>query len=211
MSSVFLDPFINRLTAALDRLGEVGEDAVWKFWLNAYDRIRRRHVGVVVRQIMARHNLKPEQLALELGAAGAPFAYAAMEGKISLDKFQLMMDIFAPGECLLPPRSERFAAATMKTMDFVRQRLQDPIERPLDREIYEYVSRATRCKQWFVAREVGDAATLRNLCLRMCDEVGEVVEKRAIRNLTDLDRIIDEWSVAYLVCVSNVSVLEGGR
>jgi hypothetical protein len=211
MSSVFLDPFMNRLTAALDGLGEAGDREVWKCWLTAYDRIRRRHVGAVVRQIMARHNLKPEQLALELGAAGAPFAYAAMEGKISLDKFQLMMDIFAPGECLLPPRRERFAAATMTTMDFVRQRLHDPIERPVDREIYEYVSRATRCKQWFVAREEGDAATIRNLSLQMCDEVGEFVEKRTIKDLTDLDRIIDEWSVAYVVCVSIVSALEGGR
>jgi hypothetical protein len=211
MSLVFLDPFIDRIKDALDNLGEVGETDVRAVWRGEYHRVRRQHVGEAVREIMARCNLSNEQFALELGGAGAPFACEAKHGKISLEKFQLMVDVYAPGEFLLPPSSERFAPATMKAMEFVREHLAESVEQQIDREVFEYVTRATRCREWFVAREEDDQPALRTIAVQMCRKIQKIVEEPKIADLANLDRIIDEWSVAYLVCVSYIRALDGEK
>ena len=212
-SDNYLDAFVDGTQSMLRELGDEGLAELGPIWFKAYEAAVSAHVGRVVRASVEEFVGNYDEFAQAHGGRGKTNVSSWISGGISLTRFLMMLDFHADGihsrlRVVFPPRSERFAEATMVTMRYVREQLDQPVQYQLTRDTYECVRRATRLKQWWRARRPGNESQLRSINTRILNETREVTGNLNYPGEDHLPAIVDEWGPAFFICIGHVLGLD---
>ncbi|WP_298869021.1 hypothetical protein [uncultured Gimesia sp.] len=185
------DALFDAVADITDKLGNRSDEIAPLFLKTTEDKLKEQCESYLQR-LLAHKTV--DEIAEETGLIRSTAGYAK-QGKSGFAKYQELVAHYHNPDILFPSSSERVAAGYVRAMTFIRKIIRQPIIRPIDEEIYQYLRVLLSSNEWVVATEPAnpDWKTINRIGPGLLQAAHQFIHEPTIETVPHLVDISQAW------------------